>query len=271
MHQLPTVPALGLTLAIPRDKAQHSIETQAHKGSALIRERAATPEIMAQLKRAEWDWTLETSNILKQCFTSEAPALQFAANVYFEPSLKTNDFERDCDEFPHVVKGKLDRLVGLHKVLPMVPEPPCGEFTAAMLHPTIWQVAWKPFERHHFGEAIMHAVKEVEDSVKLAVSGNINDSGVALVRKAFDPEGGILLDPDSSATDNQGVADLLAGFLGRYIGISSNAVLDFNQTARILMMASYLLYAMEERKPKKTEEEEKPADGGFEFEFLKPD
>lgn len=270
MNQLPPIPALGLTLAIPRDKVQHTLEAQAHKGQKLIRERASDPQVMAQLKKQEWDWTLETSNLLKQCFTGEAVALHFASNVYFEPSLKLDDFERDCDEFPHVVKGKLDRLVGLHKVLPMIPEPPCGEFMAAQLHPSIYHHCWKAFERHHFGEAIVHAVKEVEDTVKLAVSGNINDSGVALVRKAFDPEEGILLDKETSAADNQGVADLLAGFLGRYLGVQQNAVFSFNETARILTLASYLMYMMDVRKPKK-EEAEKPADGGFEFEFLKPD
>ncbi|MBX3076795.1 hypothetical protein KF707_22345 [Candidatus Obscuribacterales bacterium] len=270
MNQLPPVPALGLTLAIPRDKVQHSIEAAAQKGAKLIKERAASPEIMQALKKQEWEWTLETSNILKQCFTGEAPALHFASNVYFEPSLKMDDFERDCDEFPHVVKGKLDRLVGLHKVLPMIPEPPCGEFMAAQLHPQIYHICWKPFERHHFGEAIVLAVKEVEDAVKMAVSGNINDSGVALVRKAFDPEEGILIDKETSMTDNQGVGDLLAGFLGRYGSVQQNSVFSFVETARILTLASYLLGVMDARKPVKAEEE-KPADGGFEFEFLKPD
>jgi hypothetical protein len=261
---------MGLTLAIPREKVMHALETQAQKGSLLIRERAPNPEAMAKLKKQEWDWTLETSNILKQCFSSENVALYFAANVYFEPSLKLDDFERDCDEFPHVVKGKLDRLVGLHKVLPMVPEPPCGEYMAALLHPLIYQHSWKPFERAHYGQAIVLAVKEVEDAVKMAVSGNINDSGVGLIRKAFDPEGGILLDPETSATDNQGVADLLAGFLGRYGNVQQNAVFGLEETARILTLASYLLNVMDLRKPKK-KEEEAPADGGFEFEFLKPD
>lgn len=270
MNQLPTVPALGLTLAVPRDKVQQAIEAQAHKGSQLIRDRAATPEIMAQLKRQNWDWTLQTSNMLKECFASEAVAAFFNANVYFEPSLKVDEFERDLDEFPHVVKGRIDRLVGLHKILPTIPEPPCDAFVAAMFHPAIYKVSWKPFERHQFGEAINLAVQEVEDAIKLATAGNIQETGVALVRKAFDPEEGILLDAEYSAADNQGVADLLAGFFGRYKGMSPNAVLEVKQVSRVLALASYLLYILDDRKPKK-EESEGAAPSDFEFEFLKPD
>ncbi|MDZ4834535.1 MAG: TIGR02391 family protein [Candidatus Melainabacteria bacterium] len=268
MNQLPTVPALGLTVSIPKERVQQGLEAQIHKGSKLIAAPATTPEIMAQLKKANWDWTLETSNLLKEWFVSESVAAHFNANVYFEPSLKVDDFQRDLDEFPHIVRGRIDRLLGLHKVAVVIPEPPCGDFIAAQFHPAIYHATWKPYERAQYGQAINLAVQEVEDAIKLATSGSIQETGVALVRKAFDPEGGPLLDAEYSATDNQGVADLLAGFFGRYKGMSPNTVLDPKQVARVLSLASYLMYIMDLRKPKK---EDKPAESEFEFEFLKPD
>lgn len=268
MNQLPSVPALGLTLTIPRDRVAQTIEIQIQKGAQLIRERAASADHMAQLKKQNWDWTLETSNILKECFQCELVAAHFNANVYFEPSLKFDDFERDLDEFPHIVRGRIERLVGLQRALPMIPEPPCGEFIEAQFHPAIYHATWKAFERHQFGDAIILAVKEVEDTIKMATAGNINESGVELVRKAFDPEEGPLNNPDFPAADNQGLADLLAGFLGRYRGMSPNAVLEIKHVSRVLSMASYLMYAMDQRKPVKEEVEAAPP---VDFEFLKPD
>jgi hypothetical protein len=291
MNQLPTVPALGLTLSIPKERVQQGLEVQIHKGGKLLGAPATTPEIMAQLKKANWDWTLETSNLLKDWFASEAVAAHFNANVYFEPSLKMDDFQRDLDEFPHVVRGRIDRLLGLHKVVPVIPEPPCGDFIASQFHPTIYHATWKPYERAQYGQAIALAVQEVEDVIKLATAGSIQETGVMLVRKAFDPGGaplsavgltteegvpvpvtfsepGPLFDPDYSAVENQGVADLLAGFFGRYKSITPNTVLDPKQVARVLSLASYLMYMMDQRRPKR---EEKPAESQFEFEFLKPD
>src|SRR5579885_2171371 len=139
MNQLPQIPALGLTLLIPRDQVQRALEAQLAKGAELLRERASSREVMENLKRQLWNWTLETCNILKGCFTSESASTYFASNVFFEPSLKFDDFERDLDEFPPTVRGKLERLHGFIKALPIIPEPPCGDFIGAQLHPKIYQ------------------------------------------------------------------------------------------------------------------------------------
>jgi hypothetical protein len=291
MNQLPTVPALGLTVSIPKERVQQGLEAQIHKGTKLLAAPATTPEVMAQMKKANWDWTLETSNLLKEWFVSDLVAAHFNANVYFEPSLKMDDFQRDLDEFPHVVRGRIDRLLGLHKVIPVIPEPPCGDFIASQFHPTIYHATWKAYERAQYGQAIMLAVQEVEDVLKLATAGSIQETGVVLVRKAFDPGGapiaiinldaeegavpvttlsepGPLFDPEYSASENQSVADLLAGFFGRYKGMSPNAVLDPKSVGRVLALASYLMYIMDARKPAKAEQ---PAASQFEFEFLKPE
>jgi hypothetical protein len=52
---------------------------------------------MDQLKRHNWDWVVQTSNSLKEYFSSESVSLYFASNVYIQPSLKLDEFERDLD------------------------------------------------------------------------------------------------------------------------------------------------------------------------------
>jgi hypothetical protein len=265
MNQLPAVPALGLTLSIPRDRVQRMLETQIAKGSELIREKAASPEVMAQLKKRSWDWTLETVNFLKEAFSSDAVSLYFSSNVFFEPSLKLDDFQRDLDEFPFIIRGKLERLYGFNKTLMVIPEPPCGDFVAAQFHPRIYYAAWRPFELHQFGQAINACVKELEDAIKEVTAGNIQESGAELVKKAFDPEDGLLFDKEGTVAENQGVTELLSGFMTRYHGMPPNSVLDLHSTARVLSLASYLMYTLDLRMPKKPEKQAMPVD----FEFLK--
>jgi hypothetical protein len=202
---------------------------------------------------------------LKECFSSDAVSLWFSSNVFFQPSLKLNDFERDLDEFPPVIRGKIERLYGLSKVLLVIPEPPCGDFVAAQFHPRIYHSAWRPFELGHFGQAINAAVKEIEDAIKEVFAGNIQASGAELVKAAFDPETGLLSDKEATVAENQGVIDLLSGFMNRYHDMPPNSVLDIYTTARVISLASYLMYIMDSRKPKKPEKEVAPVD----FEFLK--
>ena len=271
MNQLPPVPALGLTLALPKERVEHSIDEMTAKGRTMLQRKADTREMMEQLKRQNWAWVLETSEALRHCFSSETVPLYFASNVYFVPSLKADDFERDLDEFPSIVGGRLDRLNGFRKMVAVIPQPPCGDYLSALMHPSVYHSAWRAFELGHYGEAVALCVKEIEDHVSLAVSGNINAKGVELVRQAFDPEtDGPLLSPESTASENQGISDLLAGFFERYKGIPASAPLSIQQAARVMSLASYLMYTLEgiHRAPAETEEEGEPA-APYEFEFLK--
>ncbi|MBS1994466.1 MAG: hypothetical protein JSS83_28330 [Cyanobacteria bacterium SZAS LIN-3] len=274
MHQLPPVPALGLTLAIPKERVEAAIDQMIAKGRNLLAKKADSREMMEGLKRANWTWVLETSDELRKCFSSETVPLYFASNVYFVPSLKADDFERDVDEFPFIVGGRLERLAGFRKMAPIIPEPPCGDYLAALTHPRIYHSTWRAFELGQHGEAVVLAVKELEDTVSMLVAGNINAKGAELVRAAFDPENGPLCSPENTALENQGIADLLAGFFERYKGLPSSAPLSINQTARILSLATYLMYTLESiHLPPKEEEgvEGAPpeAEKPYEFEFLK--
>jgi|GEM_PF-550264 len=275
MHQLPPVPAVGLTMAIPKEKVEQAIDRMIAKGRSLLANKADSPEMMDGLKRANWAWVLETSDALRQCFSSETVPLYFASNVYFVPSLKLNDFERDVDEFPFIVGGRLDRLNGFRKMAAIIPEPPCGDYLGALFHPAIYHVTWRPFELAQYGEAVVLAVKELEDKVSMLVSGNINAKGAELVRQAFDPEGGMLCSPENTALENQGIADLLAGFFERYKGLPSSTPMSITQCARILSLAHYLMFTLESihLPPKEVEGAEggapAEADKPYEFEFLK--
>lgn len=274
MNQLPPVPSIGLTLAQPKEKVEQAIDQAIAKGRSMLQRKAESAEMMEQLKRQNWAWVLETSDVLRACFYSESIALYFASNVYFVPSLKTDDFERELDEFPFVVGGRLDRLNGFRKMAAVIPEPPCGDFIGTIFHPAIYHATWRPFVLGQYGQAVVLAVKELEDAVRLATSGNVNASGAELIRKAFDPEGpdgpGPLCSPENSALESEGIADLLAGFFKRYKGIPESAPVTLQQTARIMSLASYLMYTLQSiHLAPKEDAEAKPEEAPYEFEFLK--
>jgi hypothetical protein len=268
MHQLPPVPAIGLTLAVPKEKVEQAIDQMIIKGRSILLQKADSPAMMDELKRRNWSWVLETSDALKQYFSTETVPLYFASNVYFVPSLKPDDFERDLDEFPYVVGGRLDRLNGFRKMVAVIPEPPCGDYINALFHPAIYHSTWRPFELGQYGTAVALAVKEVEDHISLAVAGNINATGAELCRQAFAPEGGPLFSVEVPASENQGICDLLVGFMERYKGIPPSAPMSIEQAARVMSLASYLMYTLNgiHRAPAETGETEAAP---YAFEFLK--
>lgn len=269
MNQLPPVPAIGLTLAQPKERVEQAIDQAIAKGRSMLQRKADSPEMMDQLKRQNWAWVLETSDMLKTCFYSESVPLYFASNVYFVPSLKHDDFERDLDEFPFLVGGRLDRLNGFRKMAAVIPEPPSGDYIAALMHPAIYHGTWRAFELGHYAKAIFLSVKEVEDAVRLATSGNIKELGAEMIRKAFDPEDGLLCSPENTALENEGIADLLAGFFKRYKGIPESAPITLQQAARVISLASYLMYTLDGIHLAPKEDPDKPAEPAYEFEFLK--
>ena len=273
MNQLPPVPALGLTLAMPKERVEQAIDDMTNKGRSMLSRKADSREMMDQLKRYNWSWVLETSDALRKCFSSESVALYFASNVYFVPSLKNDDFERDLDEFPFIVGGRLERLAGFRKMATVIPEPPRGDYLAALMHPAIYHAAWRQFELGHYGQSVALCVKELEDHISLSVAGNINAKGAELVRQAFDPDPdpektGPLFSPEATASENAGIADILAGFFERYRGIPASAPLSIEQAARVMSMASYCMYTLEGIHRAPTTHIE-PVDAPYEFEFLK--
>jgi len=271
MNQLPPVPALGLTLAIPRERVQQALEAEIAKGYELIRERVTSLEAIEQLKRQNWNWVLQACEILKQCFTGETVGMFFSSGVYVKPSLKLDDLERELEEFPFLVRGRIDRLQSLLMMLPVIPEPPAGDYLHAQFHPRIYRSSWRPFELGQYGQAIATAVQELEDAVKEATSGNMSETGADLMRKAFDPEEGPLVDKENTITDKTGIRDLLVGFMLRYKSLPPTTVMDIVQTARILSTASHLLGIVESCRLLTAAAAPEEPQEKYEFELLKPE
>jgi polyhydroxyalkanoate synthesis regulator phasin len=65
MNQLPPVPAIGLTLAVPKERVEQAIDEMVLRGRSLLQRKADSREMMDQLKRQNWDWVVHTSNALK--------------------------------------------------------------------------------------------------------------------------------------------------------------------------------------------------------------
>jgi hypothetical protein len=248
------LPLLGLSLAIPRQYAESIIAQQMEKGVALIpAEAAATQEAMDALKKSHWQWVLETCEKLRECFGHEAVASYFSSSVYIQPSIKLDDLAREGEEFGPTVNGRLDRLSGLLKTLPVIPEPPAGDLLTAILHPKIAGKIWRQFELGQYVQAIESTIAELAEMVKGATAGSINGTGPDLMWKAFHEEEGPLADKDAPLQERKGLCYMLCGFVARYQGIPSYAKITVGEAGRILAMASHLMFMIEGRSMPQTE------------------
>lgn len=88
------------------------------------------------------------------------------------------------------------------------------------------------------------AMKTVEVEVR-RVAGLPNDLiGVALMRKAFNPQGGILRDPGAEPGEQQATADLFAGAIGTFKNPASHRTVKFEdpvEAAEAVQLADLLL------------------------------
>jgi hypothetical protein len=242
------LPFLGLSLAIPRHYAETAISEQIEKGMSLIPPQPVTTrEAIDALKKRHWQWVLETCEKLKECFGHEAASLYFSSSVYVQPSVKLDDLEREIDEFAPTVNGRLDRLSGLLKTLAVIPEPPAGDLLAALLHPKIALKVWRQFELGEYVQAIESAIAELEGTVGEATAGSITATGADLMLTAFHPDEGPLTDKDAHLADRQGLCFMLAGFVSRYQGLPSYTNVTVGEAARILAVASHLMFLIEGR------------------------
>lgn len=263
MNQLPPVPALGLTLKMPKDQVQRVLEREMETGYELIRNKVNTLEEIEELKRRNFSWVYACSEQLKECFNSEAPAMYFSSQVYLRPSIKLDDLERELEEFPTLVRARIERLKGFLTTLPVIPEPPTGEFVAAMIHPRVFHATWRAVELAQHRQAIQAAVQEIESGVRDATQGSIPSHGPELVHLAFDPNEGPLTDKSASEYDRIGTRDLFVGFMLRYRQLPGHIEYSLEETSRLLALASYLMYVIDLRRPIV------PQDAPPQFELLK--
>ena len=76
-------------------------------------------------------------------------------------------------------------------------------FPKSMLYPAIADKVWIALARGDLADAVFIAYRSVEEAVRKAGGYGDAEIGVDLMRKAFDPKGGPLSDPNSRKKANE--------------------------------------------------------------------
>jgi uncharacterized protein (TIGR02391 family) len=146
-------------------------------------------------------------------------------------------------------RGKKFRKLGdveKFRAANMLPHDTLDPILAAKVRP--------PFLRGDYDSAIFEAFKEVEIRVRNLSGMTKDDIGVPLMRKAFKPGDGPLIDANQTGGEQQGVTDLFAGAIGSFKNPSSHRDVDINdpvETVELIGFADLLLRIADRRKPSK--------------------
>lgn len=119
------------------------------------------------------------------------------------------------------------------------------------LHPSIREDVWSLYHRGKYDTAVFEAMKAVEVAVRTAAGLEPKDIGIALMRKAFDPDSGPLRDPQAEKSERDARAHLFAGAIGSYKNPQSHRKVDLDdpdETAEIIMLANHLLRIVDTRR-----------------------
>ena len=124
-------------------------------------------------------------------------------------------------------------------------------FPKDLLHPHIAERAWVEIMRGEFDTAVFTSFKAVEVAVREAGGFAGGDIGVALMRKAFNPDNGPLTRLSDQAAEKEALRDLFVGAIGSYKNPHShrNVELTISETQEMVMLASHLLRIVDSRKP----------------------
>ncbi len=116
-----------------------------------------------------------------------------------------------------------------------------------------------PFLRGDYDSAVFEAFKEVEIRVRNLSRSTKDDIGVPLMRKAFRPGEGPLIDHEQTGGEQQGVTDLFAGAIGSFKNPSSHRDVDLTdpvETVELIGFADLLLRIADRRNPKQRTQDE---------------
>jgi uncharacterized protein (TIGR02391 family) len=112
-------------------------------------------------------------------------------------------------------------------------------FPRGTLHPAIAASTYNLFIRGSYDTAVFEAFRAVEVSVRAAARLAATDFGVALMRRAFDPQNGPLTDPNEPAAERQALSDLFAGAIGRFKNPTSHRHIQITDPAEAVEMISF--------------------------------
>jgi uncharacterized protein (TIGR02391 family) len=118
------------------------------------------------------------------------------------------------------------------------------------LHQRLSGPVWAAYMRGEFDSAAFQAMKAVEVSVREAANLSAADLGVNLMRKAFNPENGLLTDPKAEGGEREARMNLFAGAIGSYKNPHSHRDVnldDPDEVAEIIMLANNLLRVVDAR------------------------
>lgn len=116
------------------------------------------------------------------------------------------------------------------------------------LHSKIATKAWMDFMRGDFDSAVLHAMKAVEVAVREASSLSDHNFGVSLMRDAFNPNDGPLVDPAMEKGEKEARSALFAGAIGAYKNPQSHRDVDLDnpiEVLEIIMLANHLLHIVD--------------------------
>jgi uncharacterized protein (TIGR02391 family) len=112
------------------------------------------------------------------------------------------------------------------------------------LDPILVRKVKQAFIRGDYDTAVFQAFKEVEVRVRKKANLSNSDIGVSLMRKAFSPNNGVLVDKSMDAGEQTARMELYAGAIGTYKNPSSHRDVELSdprEAADIIHIANQLL------------------------------
>lgn len=125
-----------------------------------------------------------------------------------------------------------------------------ASFPKALLHPLIADKVWLDLARGELADAVFASYRAVEEAVRKAGGYGETEIGVDLMRKAFDPKGGPLVDMNQNKPEREALAHMFAGAIGSYKNPHSHrtvTISDPREAQEMVMHASHLLRIVETR------------------------
>jgi uncharacterized protein (TIGR02391 family) len=117
-------------------------------------------------------------------------------------------------------------------------------------HPALRTTVYTKYVRGDYDDAVLEALTLLEIEVRTAAAADPKDAGVQLMRDAFRPGTGGLTAATETPEEQQALADLFAGAIGRFGAASSHPPVpyDANTCREVLSLTSYLLRVADARK-----------------------